>query len=435
MSARGSRAWALQVLQQVDQRGSLVNLALQGVLPQMPSQERALTTELVYGVTRQQRTLDALIEYYSGRGIHQQPPLLRRILHLGLYQLRFLTQIPAAVAVNTSVELAKAYHLGGLSGVVNGILRRAIRDPELPVPGDPIQALGVCHSYPDWLLRLWAEELPLAEVEALCVWGNQVPSLDLRVNLWRTSREEVQALLEQAGIPTASLASSATALRVLGHHGDPATWPGFEEGLWTIQDASAQQVVAWLDPQPGEVVVDCCAAPGGKTGHIAEKMHNQGMVYALDQHGGRLKRIVEQARRLRLDIIHPYQVTLGEGDWDPSGLGLPAWGTVDRVLLDVPCSGLGTLNRHADARWRQTPATIAPLLPLQAALLEQAHRWLKPEGVLVYATCTLNRQENQDQIERFCQTHPGWQADTQTLWPHRHHQDGFFIARLWQQKK
>ncbi|MEN9245077.1 MAG: 16S rRNA (cytosine(967)-C(5))-methyltransferase RsmB [Thermostichales cyanobacterium SRBZ-1_bins_19] len=422
------RHWALQVLRQVDQRGALVNLALQGVLPQVPPGERGLVTELVYGVMRRQRTLDAWIEGYSGR--RQQMPLLRRILHLGLYQLRYLTQVPPAVAVSTSVELAKAHHLGRLSGVVNGILRQALRDPELPLPADPVQALGVRHSYPDWLIHLWAEELPLEEVEALCQAGNQVPHLDLRVNGWRTTREQVQALLAQGGIATVAWGSSPVTLRVLEHHGDPARWPGFGEGLWTVQEASAQQVVEWLDPQPGQVVVDCCAAPGGKTGHIGEKMHNQGVIYALDHHGGRLRRIQDHARRLGLTLIRPQVVELGQPDWDPVAVGLPAWGTVDRVLVDVPCSGLGTLSRHADARWRQSPDQIAALLPLQRAILEQAQRWLKPDGILVYATCTLNRQENQAQIEHFCRTHPHWQAETQTLWPHRQQQDGFFIARL-----
>jgi len=415
----------------MDQRGSWVNLALQGVLPQMPSHERGLATELVYGVTRQQRTLDTLIEHYAERGIQRQAPLLRRILHLGLYQLRYLNQIPAAVAVSTSVDLAKALQLGQLSGVVNGILRRALRDPELPLPEDPKQALGIQYSYPDWLVDLWAEELPLDEVEALCAWGNRVPNLDLRVNLWRSSREEVQARLGEVGISTQPLSSPVSALRVVSHHGDPAQWPGFAEGLWTIQDASAQQVVEKLDPQPGQVVVDCCAAPGGKTGHIAEKMHNQGVLYALDHHAGRLQRIHDPIQRLGMGIIQTQRVTLGEPEWDPLSVGLPAWGTVDRVLVDVPCSGLGTLNRHADARWRQSPATIASLLPLQQALLTQVQRWLKPDGILVYATCTLNRQENQDQIDQFCRTYQGWQAHTQTLWPHQHQQDGFFIARLW----
>ncbi|GAB4217002.1 MAG: 16S rRNA (cytosine(967)-C(5))-methyltransferase [Synechococcales cyanobacterium] len=427
----GSRFWALQVLRTVDQRGSLVNLALQSVLGQIPSHERALTTELVYGITRHQRTLDALIEQFSQRPIQQQPPLLRRLLHLGLYQLRHLSQVPAAIAVSSTVDLARQHHLGRLSGVVNGVLRNYLRDPELHLdPQEGVARLGLTYSYPDWLIQLWAASLPLEEVEALCQYFNHVPSLDLRVNLWRTTRESVQAQLAHVGIPSEPWPSSRTALRVTAHHGDPSQWPGLAEGHWSVQDSSAQQVVEWLDPQPGELIIDGCAAPGGKTGHLGEAMHNQGRIIALDHHAGRLRRVRDHAERLGLTIVHTQAVTLGDPQFDPLAQGLPAWGSVDRVLLDVPCSGLGTLHRHADGRWRQSPETWAALLPRQAALLEQAHAWLKPGGTLVYATCTLNPAENEQQIARFGQAHPDWTVETQTIWPHRHQQDGFFMAKL-----
>ncbi|MEY2984555.1 MAG: Fmu and Fmv protein, partial [Cyanobacteriota bacterium] len=213
--------------------------------------------------------------------------------------------------------------------------------------------------------------------------------------------------------------------------------PGFKEGWWTVQDASAQWVSQILDPQPGDVIFDGCAAPGGKTTHIAELMGNQGQIYAGDRTASRLRKVTAAQKRLGLNIIETWHGDLTQGS-------LPPVSQVDRALLDVPCSGLGTLHRNPDLRWRQTPAMIEnTLLPLQGQLLTAIAKLVKSGGSLVYSTCTLNAAENQGQIQQFCQTHPDWQLepfigmDSQimtsgmlTILPHHHHQDGFFIAKL-----
>jgi len=188
-----------------------------------------------------------------------------------------------------------------------------------------------------------------------------------------------------------------------------------------------------LDPQPGERVIDCCAAPGGKTTHIAERMQDRGEIWALDRHPHRLRRLEENVQRLGLSSIRPLAIdllALSAAAQPPAPL--PPWQSADRVLLDAPCSGLGTLHRRADARWRQTPERIAELAHLQAQLLQVAGRWLKPGGLLVYATCTLHPAENEGVIQSFLKTHPYWapEGDPLLIWPHRQDRDGFFIQRL-----
>jgi 16S rRNA (cytosine967-C5)-methyltransferase len=439
-----ARQWALSTLLQV-QGGAYADVALHRTLAQakLSAQDAALVTELVYGTVRQQRTLDGLISQLGTRPAEKQPPVLRLVLQLGLYQLRYLKAIPASAAVNTSVDLAKANGLGQLSKVVNGLLRQYERrvakgtDP-LVLPADPTAALGLRHSYPDWIVDLWRQQLGDPETDQLCQWFNQVPSLDLRVNRLQTTVEAVEQSLSTAGVATERLPGLPWALRLSQHSGAITDLPGYGEGWWAVQDASAQLVSQLLNPQPGETVIDLCAAPGGKATHLAEMMGDQGTVWACDRTASRLKKITLNATRLQL---HSLRTHLG----DSTELA-HLHGQGDRVLVDAPCSGLGTLHRHADARWRQTPDSIQTLVPQQQALLAEAARCTKPGGTLVYATCTLHPAENEGVIQAFLRDHPHWHIQPPSthlipgiapapegwlkLWPHRHAMDGFFMACL-----
>lgn len=429
-------------------RGGYADVVLHRRLAQtsLSAVDRGLVTELVYGVVRRQRTLDALIDQLGKKNAQQQPLDLRVVLHLGFYQLRYLTHIPPSAAVHTSVGLAKATGQGRLSGVVNGILRQYLRlaerdgDP-LRVPEDPVAAIALQHSFPDWMVQLWYDTLGNDETQALCDWLNQPPAIDLRVNRLKTTVAAVADELAAAQIATERLAHLPDALRLKGHVGAIQTLPGYEAGWWVVQDASAQLVSALVDPQPGEVVIDACAAPGGKTTHLAELMGDRGVVWACDRTTSRLNKVKQNISRLHLSSVKPYT-----GD---STTMTKFEGQGDRVLVDAPCSGLGTLHRHADARWRQTPDTVQELVDLQRQLLARAATWVKPGGTLVYATCTLHPQENEAQIKHFLSTHPRWRlfppepgSDVAAfasaegwikIWPHRHHMDGFFMARLKQQ--
>ncbi|MBW4521704.1 MAG: 16S rRNA (cytosine(967)-C(5))-methyltransferase [Scytolyngbya sp. HA4215-MV1] len=448
MVAASPRQLAFLALRAVH-RGAFADVALDRVLDhtKLGASDRRLLTELVYGSVRRQRTLDALINQLAKKKASQQSPDLRLLFHLGLYQLRYLTQVPVSAAVNTTVDLAKHNGLAGLAGFVNGLLRQYIRltetqsnplDDVLQLPENPISRLGVLHSYPDWIIQVWLDQFGAAETEKLCLWFNQPPTIDLRVNPLRVDIETVESAMQSAGIAVKRLPGLPQALRLPASVGAIHELPGFAEGWWMVQDSSAQLVAHLVDPQPGEMIVDACAAPGGKALHLAELMQDQGTVWACDRTRSRLKKLEQNAKRLQLTSVRQQ---LGD-----SCKLTQFHGQADRVLVDAPCSGLGTLHRHADARWRQTPETVQELALLQGQLLRQSATWVKPGGYLVYATCTLHPAENEAVIQAFLLEHPHWQVDyTLTheiiaafldpagwikILPHHHSMDGFFMTRL-----
>lgn len=438
MSNLNPRQLAYQGLKAIH-RGAYADVALSRVMPKtIPDADRRLLTELLYGSVRRQRTLDVLIDQFAKKPAHQQPPDLRTLLHLGLYQLRYLDHIPDAAAIFTTVELAKQNQLSGLSGVVNGLLRQYTRvaanhhDP-LKLPSDPIQRLGILYSYPDWIVQVWLDQLGPEETEKLCDYCNQPPHIDLRINSLKTDRESVRSQLAAAGVTTTPLPRLPQALRIEGKSGPITQLPGFQEGLWTVQEASAQLVGHLLNPQPGAIALDICAAPGGKTTHMAELMKNNGEIWACDRTPSRLRKLKQNLLRLEIDTV---QIWTGDSRQLPDHIPL-----ADYVLVDAPCSGLGTLHRHADARWRQTPDNIQDLSILQLDLLLKGAQKVKSGGSLLYSTCTLHPQENENVIDQFLTQMPQWQsqpifssfssdqaATNLKIWPHQRHMDGFFIV-------
>ncbi|AFY55992.1 ribosomal RNA small subunit methyltransferase RsmB [Rivularia sp. PCC 7116] len=451
-----SRQQALLALKDVH-KGAYADVALDRVLRKvdLPNNERRLVTELVYGSVRRQRTLDAIIDKLARKKSHQQPLLLRCILHLGLYQLQFQERIPDSAAVNTTVQLAKDNGFSGLSGFVNGLLRSYIRLQEelqqkegeetktnkiipIKLPEKQSERLGILYSFPDWVVNIWVEQFGFSETEKLCEWMNQTPNIDLRVNQLCSSIEEVETALKNQGISSQRIPNLPQALRLLNSPGAIKNLPGFNEGWWTVQDSSAQLVSYLLNPQPHEVIIDACAAPGGKTTHIAELMGDTGQIYACDRTESRLRKLQQNTQRLNLKSV---EVCLGDSrsltQFEKSA---------DKVLLDVPCSGLGTLHRHADARWRQTPDNIKELCVLQAELLLHSSTFVKDSGSLVYSTCTLHPDENEGAIKSFLESNSNWEIQspdtysaiheyaTSEGWikvlPHKHNMDGFFMVRL-----
>lgn len=420
--------------------GAYADLALERELRHLPlaPQDRGLATELAYGAIRQRRLLDAWLDQLGKVPAAQQPPPLRWLLHLGLYQLLFFQRVPASAAVSTAVELAKRDGLARLAPVVNGLLRAFLRrTAPLPLPADPAAAFALRHSLPDWLAADLLAWLPLEQADAFGQAANQAPPLDLRVNLLRSSREAVLAAFTAAGVPAEPLVDLPAGLTLTARSSDLRALPGYSEGHWCVQDRAAQTIAPLLDAQPGERILDACAAPGGKSTHIAELIGDVGTVVAVDRSSGRLQRVHDNAERLGLHTIKPLQgdaAALGvaqAADLEAAlGVNLAA-APFDRVLLDAPCSGLGTLARHADARWRLTPAAIDTLVELQQSLLAGVAPLLRPGGRLVYATCTVHPRENQQQIAAFLAAHPGWQLHLeQQLWPQPQGGDGFYAAVL-----
>ena len=460
LSISSPRQLAFLALQEIDRKQTYTDVALDRILRQqkLEVRDRSLLSQLVYGIVRTERSLDALIDLLGKKKASQQPPKLRRIFHLGLYQLRYLDQIPASAAVNTTVELAKVNGLSRLKGVVNGLLRNYIRQAEhedpLKLPPklsensltnvaqkdltpEDIRKIGVFYSFPDWIVNNWLQQLSVSETCQLLHWFNQPAKIDLRVNLLQTSVAEAKTALEEAGLKVASIPGIPQGLRIESNAGNIPSLPGYNAGWWMVQDSSAQLVTHLLDPQPGETIIDACAAPGGKTTHIAELMQDRGTVWACDRSASRLKKVAQNAHRLKLNSIN----ALAEDSRQLERFK----GQCDRVLVDAPCSGLGTLHKRPDIRWRQTSHKIEELTILQQELLATAATWVKPKGVLVYATCTLNIPENETIVQSFLDKHPNWQIEfpqeslretfkTSTGWlkiyPHQHNMDGFFIVKL-----
>ena len=434
----GPRRVAWQVLQAVA-AGAYADGALERELgrTELSVADRGLATELAYGAIRQRRLLDAWLDLLGKVPAHKQPPKLRWLLHLGLYQLLASERVPAAAAVSTTVELAKRGGLTRLAPVVNGLLRAFLRRQQagqpLPLSADPAEALGVRQSLPAWLADALLQWLPEAQAEAFGRACNTPPALDLRVNRLRSSREAVLQALAAAGVAAEPIPGLPDGLTLTGRSGDLRLLPGYAEGHWCVQDRAAQRIAPLLDPQPGERILDACAAPGGKSTHLAELMRDQGSVLALDRGEARLRRVERNSARLGLGCIQPRH-----GDAATLAAEAPELrGSFDRILVDAPCSGLGTLARHADARWRIDPSSIDALVVLQRQLLEGLLPLLKPGGRLVYATCTVHPRENGELIAAFLADHPGWTLrESWQLWPGALAGeagvggDGFFAASL-----
>lgn len=427
-------AW--RVLQAVA-AGAYTDLALERELRRSPlaPADRGLATELACGAIRQRALLDGWIDALGKVRAERQPPPLRWLLHLGLYQLLFTARVPPSAAVSTTVEIAKRDGLARLAPVVNGLLRACLRRRQplaaaaapwepLSLPADPAASLALRGSLPPWLAAGLLEWLPPEGAEAFALAANQPPALDLRVNRLRASREGVIEALAAAGVSAEPLPDLPWGLSLGGRSGDLRTLPGYAEGHWSVQDRTAQTIAPLLDPQPGQRLLDACAAPGGKSTHLAELIGDAGTVVAVDRSAGRLRRLRDNARRLGLSSIEPLTADAAV----PGAIGGPLF---DRILLDAPCSGLGTLARHPDARWRITPATISELVALQHSLLEAMLPLLAPAGRLVYATCTVHPSENSALIAGVLAQHTGWRLlSQQQHWPAPQGGDGFYVAVL-----
>lgn len=413
----------------------LTRTALQGA-------DRGLFAELVLGVLRRQATLDHFLGQLVRQPLDRLELQILLLLRLGLYQLRYLDRIPGHAAVYETVELAKLLRPQA-AGLVNGVLRsyqRRCRELTLPDPQlQPAGWLAAAHSLPLWLAEQWLRQYGLSEAGELAAASAEPPPLTLRANRLRTGRGQLLDRLAAAGVAAEPCQLAPEGLRIL-QRCRVTELPGFSEGHFAVQDEASQLVVHLLDPQQGEQVLDMCAAPGGKATHLAELMHDRGLVLAADRQQRRIGRVIESAARLGLTCVTP----LAADALDP---GYLAGRQFDRVLLDAPCSGLGVIRRNPEAKWRLSPAEITRCSERQRLLLEVAAAHLKPGGLLVYATCSTAVEEDEAVVDDFLTRHPEFVVDSNAdplsrhpglataagflrCWPHRHGTDGFFAARL-----
>ena len=464
-TAPSARAIALSLLVESDKSEEGVDVLLDRALARcsFDSRDRALTVELTYGVLRRLATIDWRLEPVLDKPLLRLPVAVQMVLRLGAYQLLFLDRIPQSAAVNESVNLARAF-AGTVgrdwSGLVNAVLRSLLRHPPEPWPSmdhDPAQALAVRYSIPEWLSRRWVERLGLAIAEAACQGVSVAPPMTLRVNQLATTRDALLEQFAQAGIAAKQTRVSPFGI-VLEDGGLVSSLPGFQEGAFYVEDEAAQLIPLLLDPQPGDVVLDACAAPGGKSTHVADLMQNKGTIYAVDRKGTRLDLLRSNCSRLNVQIVVPIVGDIRQPrEWVPlikmaacSSANKTNVGEllVDRVLVDAPCSGLGVLRRHPEAKWRKDEQALPRHQALQSQILEAVAPCLRPGGVLVYSTCSTEPEENEDVIERFCRAHIEFQRESVVRWlppeaqsfvteqgafstvGNQFSMDGFYAARL-----
>ena len=345
-----ARALAFLVLQDVFCDTAYANIAMSKRLNEaaLSPVDRRFATELVYGTIKACATLDWMLGHYIKKPLSQTDPLVVNILRLGMYQLQFLDKIPPSAAVNEAVNLAKKYAHPGVSGFVNAVLRSVIREPErIRYPNldkDPVRSIALRECHPEWLVRRWMKQLGPEETLALCRFNNSQPPLSLRTNTLKLSREELLDKLVAAGAE-AELSTLAPEGIVCQRLGDEPLQL-IRMGLCQAQDESSMLVAHVVAPQPGETVIDACAAPGGKSTHLAILMQNRGRILAVDIHAHKIQLIEDNQRRLGLSIIEAKQM-------DATQLHQTMADQADRVLVDAPCSGLGVLRRRPDARWRK----------------------------------------------------------------------------------
>ena len=427
--------------------GAYADIALHHALGRsgLSAPDRAFATELVYGTLRWRGRIDYLLRHTVDRDLEKLEPLVATALRLGAYQVVFSERVPSMAAVDESVRCVRAAGVERATGLVNAVLRRLANEHEqIPLPqlaDDPVAHLTHALSLPSWIAERWVERYGPQEAAALALASNNPPPLTVRANLRRCSAAELLTEL-QPRFPEAAPCRIARDGLVLGRRGNPAVDPAFLAGRFTVQDEASQLVVGLLDPQPGEKILDVCAAPGGKATGIAERVGDEGQVLALDRNVRRLGLVRRAARRLGLANIAYDHV-----DATRPLKRLNKASAFDRVLVDAPCSGLGTLRRNVDARWRTQPGDPARLAEIQSMILGNAAALVRPGGVLVYSTCTLLPEENEAVVEAFLKSFRNFTAvSTDRLpeevrnavddegflrcFPHRYDTDGFFAARL-----
>jgi len=435
----GPRGTAVKILNRIERTDSYLDKLLDVELrsTDLADLDKNLLAEIVHGVMRWQGRLDWVLNGFTHGNFSKSEVNVKNTLRVALYQILFLTHVPHYAAVNEAVEFMKRIRGERSGNLVNGVLRNIIRSLDAihyPKDEDPAQYLSVYFSHPLWMVKRWAKRFEREELERLLVANNEIPTLTLRINKLKIDPTEFLSMLDNGKIAYQGSSFIDYFIKMKSLSGI-SQMNIFQKGFFSIQDESAALPVLLLAPEPGDRVIDMCAAPGGKTTFIAELMNNKGEILAVDKYESRLNLVKLNCERLGIQ-----NVRLHVGDATELN-SVPA----DRVIVDVPCSGLGTLRKKPDIKWKREPEDIPKLAAQQLHLLESAAELVKPGGVLVYSTCTTEPEENGSQLKAFLERHPDYRLDDASAFvnksvvtadgcvetfPHRHHLDGSFAARL-----
>ncbi|MDR1573552.1 MAG: 16S rRNA (cytosine(967)-C(5))-methyltransferase RsmB [Clostridiales Family XIII bacterium] len=420
-----NRKSAYYTLLDVENDMAYSNIALRNHINRGRPDAPGFVRELTYGVVKNKIYLDYVLGNFIRTPLDKLKSCDLVILRMGLYQLLFMNSVPEYAAVDESVDLAKRFSPGH-EGFINGVLRQYIRDKAyvtLPArEDDEVKYLSVKYSYAEWIVRLWLDRYGSEAAEALLAAGNETPDFVIRVNRLKAKREDVLSRLTAKGYAVRVSERAPQALLVKG-----ANLLGgrmYKSGLFSVQEESSQIAVEVVDPQPGETVIDVCAAPGGKAFAMAERMGDRGKIYAWDIYKRKLSQIEQDAKRLGVRIVET-------DTWDATRVRSALIGKADRVLADVPCMGLGVVRRKPEIKYKENRDELESITKKQADILETSSQYVKPGGFLIYATCSLSRQENQGIIAPFLKKHRDFKrVDMVELMPHIDKTDGFFICKL-----
>lgn len=426
---------AFSILWAVENKQAYSNLLLHQTIESygISAKNRGLLTEITYGTLQHQMTLDYYLEPFLKGKVE---PWVKTLLRMSLYQIVYLDRVPSHAVIHEAVEIAKRRGHGGVASLVNGVLRSVQRSGvrSFNTIADPIEKISIETSHPAWMIKRWAEQFGLEKTREMALENNKIPSQTVRVNLVKATVEEAIEMLESEGLEAVRSKIIPECLVVTG--GQPARTTTFEKGFITIQDESSMLPSYALQVEPGMKVLDMCAAPGGKSTHIAEKLENKGTLLSMDLHPHKVKLIRESADRLGHSVI---ETEAGDGKKSVERFGKEQF---DRILVDAPCSGLGVIKRKPDIKYTKKEEDFSRLQEIQIELLDQAAQLLKPDGIVVYSTCTVDNMENRGTAERFLKEHPEMEKIQVSLpealgikhtgfvqiFPQDFGSDGFFIA-------
>ncbi|MGD9365393.1 MAG: 16S rRNA (cytosine(967)-C(5))-methyltransferase RsmB [Desulfobacteraceae bacterium] len=408
--------------------------------------DRALVHAIIYGVLRWQARLDWVIDQFAARPGKKIDPLVRIILHTGIFQIQHLDRIPVSAAVNTSVELAKKNKRKWAAGFVNGVLRQVAKQGQNITWPDrhrnPAAYLSAYYAFPEWMVSRWLDRFGMTMTEKLCSRINTIPSITLRTNTLRVTRQDLVDGIQNEVKTLTNTIHSPVGISFSSLRRPFPQWPAFQKGWFQVQNEAAQCIAYLLSPNPGHHVWDACAGLGTKSAHLAQLMGNKGRILATDSIQTKLDALDAEMKRLGITIVETCQRDLS------APAKTMSVGKYDRILVDAPCTGLGVLQKNPDGKWRTNADDIQSNARRQMMLLDHVALYLKPQGLLVYAVCSFEPEENEDVIHAFLQKHPEFAIDQPRLehvqkgarlltpegflrtFPHQHQMDGFFAAAI-----
>ena len=423
-----AREATLRALYSIEESGAYLNAALKEALSadEFSDMDKGFITELIYGVVGNKSAVDYIISRFSKLKLKKMTPWVLNILRMGVYQIYYMDKIPNSAACNEAVKLARKFSHSAASGFVNGVLRSAAREKEkfsFPSTGDAVVDLSLKYSYPEWITKSLVEEYGEKRTEELYEENMRSHGTAVRVNRLKITAEELVERLSAEGLLAELVEGYPHGLIVRGKLNVEAS-AAYKKGLYSLQNFSSQKAVLCLDPKPGSTVIDMCAAPGGKSCAIAERMENQGKVLSFDVFEHKVELINKAASRLGIEIVC---AKVG----DSCQCNEKIVNTADYVLADVPCSGLGVIHKKPDIKWKRKQEDISELLDIQYKILENAGSYLKPGGVLVYSTCTILPEENRLMTERFLKEHKEFKKEyEEQILTSDLGESGFYICKM-----